>query len=163
MPKKIKADSLPASIGTLYPPPHHTHSKSRIKRALGNAFGLDQFGVNQTVLPPGTWSALPHWHTTEDELVYVLSGTATLVSGDHTEDMGPGDCVGFKAGEEIGHCIQNNSDADVVILEIGSRNPQEKAYFPGRDMMADFSAETLFRKLDGSSMGPLTRRGPDDD
>lgn len=163
MPRKIDIASIPAKTGTLYPPPHHLHTRAREKRALGDAAGLTQFGVNLTRLPAGTWSALPHWHATEDEFVYVLEGTATLVSGDHEEPLGPGDCVGFKAGEEISHCIQNRSDADVLVLEIGSRHADEKAYYPGLDLMADMAGDNFYYHLDGTPIADIRRRGPDDD
>ncbi|WP_417270203.1 cupin domain-containing protein [Celeribacter sp.] len=163
MAKKIEATAVPVKIGTLYPPPHHQHTKAREKRALGDAAGLTQFGVNLTRLKPDTWSALPHWHETEDEFVYVLEGHPTLVYGDTTEALSPGDSVGFRAGEEIGHCIQNNTDEDVVLLEVGSRNPKERAFYPGLDFMADMSGSNAYYHFDGTPVADVKRRGPEDD
>ena len=163
MSKKIDIAEIPPKIGTLYPPPHHRNTRERQKKALGDAAGLTQFGVNLTTLPPGTWSALPHWHEREDEFVYVSSGHPTLVSGDHEETLSPGDCVGFKAGEEIGHCLQNRSDGDVVILEIGSRMQGERAFYPGLDLMADAASPNSYDHLDGTPYPDIRRRGPRED
>ncbi|GAA3869681.1 cupin domain-containing protein [Celeribacter arenosi] len=163
MSKKIDIAAIEPKIGTLYPPPHHQHTKAREKRALGDAAGLTQFGVNLTRLAPGTWSALPHWHEREDEFVFILSGTPTLVYGDTIELLGPGDSVGFKAGEEIGHCIQNNTDDDVLILEIGSRVEGERAFYPGLDLVADTARENFYYTLDGQPIPDVRRRGPQDD
>ncbi len=165
MPKSAKIDisAIIPKIGTLYPPPHHTHTKAREKRALGDAAGLTQFGVNLTRLPPGTWSALPHWHEREDEFVYVLFGFPTLVCGEHEEELAPGECAGFKAGDPTGHCIQNRTDDDVLILEIGSRNPNERAFYPGLDLMADMASPAFYHHLDGTPYPDIKRRGPNDD
>ncbi|CUH63738.1 hypothetical protein TG4357_00859 [Thalassovita gelatinovora] len=163
MRKKIDIAALPAKVGTLYPPPFHQKTKAREKRALGDAAGLTQFGVNQTRLPPGCWSALPHWHEKEDEFVYIIAGTPTLVYGDSEEQLTPGDCVGFKAGEEIGHCLQNRTDADVIVLEFGSRMPGEHAYYPGLDLMVDTGSPNFYHYLDGTPYPDIRRRGPQDD
>lgn len=163
MAKKIDVAALPPKVGSLYPPPHHLRTRSREKRALGDAAGLTQFGVNLTRLPPGSATALPHWHVQEDEFVYILEGHAVLVCGDIREDLGPGDCVGFKAGEEIGHCILNDSTEDVLLLEIGTRSTGEKAYYPGLDMMADMGREGVYFHLDGTPWEGVRRRGPGED
>ncbi len=161
MTKKIDISALPRKIGTLYPPPYSEKSLHREKKALGDAAGLTQFGVNLTRLPAGTWSSLPHWHVQEDEFVYILEGEAVLVCGDTEETLRPGDCAGFKAGEEVGHCIQNRSDRDVVLLEIGTRSKGEKAYYPGVDLMADLSKPEFYFHLDGTPYPDVRRRSPD--
>ncbi len=163
MTKTIDIAALPAKTGTMYPPPHHQNTKARVKRALGDAAGLTQFGVNQTILPPGTWSALPHWHEKEDEFVYIIAGNPTLVYGEGEEQLAPGDCVGFKAGEEIGHCLQNRTDSDVIVLEIGSRMEGERAFYPGLDLVADTSTPSFYLHLDGTPYEDVRRRGPEDD
>lgn len=163
MSSKIDISALPVKIGTLYPPPHHRATRGREKRALGDAVGLTQFGVNLTRLVPGQASALPHWHEKEDEFVYVLEGTATLIYGDTEEILNAGDCTGFKAGEDVAHCIENRSDADVMLLEVGSRIADEKVYYPGLDLMADNSGANFYYHLDGRPVADIRRRGPTDD
>lgn len=162
-PGKLDVASIPPKIGTLYPPPHHQRTKRREKRALGDAAGLTQFGVNLTRLPPQTSSALPHWHEREDEFVYVVTGTPTLIYGDTEEMLHPGDCAGFAAGEQIAHAIENRTDQDVVILEIGSRHTAERAFYPGLDLMMDATAPSFYLHLDGTPYPPPVRRGPESD
>ena len=74
----LRAMDLPARTGTIYPPPYAAAMAGRAKRALGDQFGLSQFGVNLTVLAPGAASAERHWHEKEDEFVYMLEGEVTL-------------------------------------------------------------------------------------
>jgi uncharacterized cupin superfamily protein len=160
---KIDISAIDAKIGTLYPPPFHKNTKAREKQALGDAVGLDQFGVNLTRLAPNTWSALPHWHEREDEFVYIVEGHPTLVYGDSEDQLAPGDCAGFKAGVEIAHCLQNRTDKDVVILEVGSKAKRERAFYPGLDLMVDTNAPSFYTHLDGTPYADIKRRGPQDD
>ena len=108
----VSALDLPARQGTDYPAPHDAPCRNRIRRALGDVFGLSQFGVNMLDLPPGTWSSQRHWHEQQDEFVYVLEGEVVLVTDAGEEVLRPGDCAGFKAGDPDGHHLQNRSDRD---------------------------------------------------
>lgn len=163
MSKKINISKILPKIGTLYPPPWHKGTRDRVKRALGDQAGLTQFGVNLTTLPPGCASALPHWHEREDEFVYIVSGHPTLIHGETEEQLAPGDCAGFKAGVEVAHCLRNDTDRDVVVLEIGSRIPGERAFYPGLDLMADTGSEHFYHHLDGLPYEAIRRRGPGED
>ena len=99
MKKRIDFVAVAPVIGTLYPPPFDQPCRMRERRRLGDAVGLTQFGVNLLRLPPGAWSSQCHWHTEEDEFVYVLSGEVVLVSDDGEEVLRAGDAAGFKAGD----------------------------------------------------------------
>jgi len=136
MSKKIDIASLKPVIGTLYPPPFDEPCLSRERTKLGDATGLTQFGVNLLRLPPGAWSSQRHWHTASDEFVYVLSGEVTLVSNAGPEVLQAGDAAGFKAGDPDGHCLQNRSHSDALILEIGTRIPQDAGHYADVDMLA---------------------------
>jgi uncharacterized cupin superfamily protein len=109
----------------------------RTKRALGDVFGLVNFGVNYTTLPPGAASALQHYHSHQDEFVYVLQGTATCQWGQEEEfEIGPGQCMGFPKGRRVGHCIVNKSkDTIVVYLEIGDRSAGDYVEYPKVDLI----------------------------
>ena len=122
MSKKIDVAALSPVIGTMYPPPYDEPCLARSRTKLGDAAGLTQFGVNLLHLPPGAWSSQRHWQTASDEFVYVLSGEVTLVTNSGAETLRPGDCAGFKAGDPDGHCLQNRSTTDAIILEIGTRS-----------------------------------------
>ena len=120
---KIDLSAAPRRSGTGYPPPYDEPCKLRERVRLGDAAGLSQFGVNLLRLPPGQWSSQRHWHATEDEFTWVLEGEVVLVTDAGEEILRPGDCAGFPAGEANGHCFQNRSDRDALLLEVGTRNP----------------------------------------
>ena len=133
--KKIDIAAAPTRFGTAYPPPFDAPCRERRKWKLGDAAGLTQFGVNLLRLAPGVWSSQRHWHTAEDEFVYVLEGEVVLVTGAGEEVLRAGDCAGFKAGEPDGHHLQNRSDCEAVVLEVGGRRPAEYgADYPDIDL-----------------------------
>jgi uncharacterized cupin superfamily protein len=137
MTRKIHIESAPITQGTAYPPPFDTPCLERMRRRLGDAAKLTQFGVNLTRLAPGTWSSQRHWHTGEDEFIYIVSGEAVLVTDAGEEVLRAGDCCGFKAGVADGHHLQNRSNQDVMVLEVGTRRPDEdEACYPDIDLHA---------------------------
>jgi uncharacterized cupin superfamily protein len=130
----IVASNVKPRLGTGYPAEYAEPCRTREKRALGDQFGLDQFGVNLTTLPPGCWSSLRHWHSTEDEFIYVLEGEITLID-DHGEHvLRPGMCAGFKAGVANGHHLVNRSTKVAHYLEVGSRMADEDVVYSDVDM-----------------------------
>ena len=131
---KIDIASLPVDSRTNYPEPFNKVVLGRSRKRLGNAAGLDQFGVNLTTLKPGAASALRHWHEKEDELVYILAGEVVLIENDGATVLKPGDAAGFKAGVANGHHLVNNSNRDAVFLEIGTRAKHERAEYPDVDL-----------------------------
>ncbi len=157
MSKKIDSAALIAKIGTLYPPPHDAPCLSRERKALGDAAGLTQFGVNLLRLPPGAWSSQRHWHPAGDEFVFILSGEAVLVTDAGEEVLRAGDAAGFKAGDPDGHCLQNRSDADVTALEIGTRIPHDGATYSDIDMLATGSG--AYTQKDGTPYPVAGGRG----
>jgi uncharacterized cupin superfamily protein len=136
MAEPVRALDVPARTGTIYPQPYAAALAGRAKRALGDLFGLSQFGVNLTVLAPGTASSERHWHETEDEFIFILEGEAVLIDDQGEHPLGPGMCVGFKAGVPNAHKLVNRSSAPVTILEVGTRSESERAHYPEADMLA---------------------------
>ncbi|MEO6339050.1 MAG: cupin domain-containing protein [Caulobacteraceae bacterium] len=132
--KKIDIATAPTRFGTAYPPPYDEPCKARRRWKLGDAAGLTGFGVNLLRLPPGCWSSQRHWHSREDEFVYVLEGEVVMVTDAGEEVLRAGDCAGFKAGDPDGHHIQNRSDGEAVLLEIGGRQPSETVDYPDIDL-----------------------------
>lgn len=108
----------------------------REKRPLGDLFGLTCFGVNLTRLAPGAMSALRHAHSRQDEFVYILQGNPTLHSNAGRTLLAPGMCAGFKAGTGDAHHLVNESDTEVVYLEIGDRSPDDEGTYPDDDLHA---------------------------
>ena len=147
---KIDISTAPTRFGTGYPPPYDAACAGRRRWKLGDAAGLTQFGVNLLRLPAGQWSSQRHWHTAEDEFVWVLEGEVVLVTDEGETIMRPGDCAGFKAGEPNGHQLQNRSDQEAVLLEVGSRRPGEDGgAYPDIDLMLT-PGETQYRHKDGT-------------
>jgi len=129
-PVALDAESVTPRIGSGYPEPFASRVAGRAKRVLGDVFGLTSFGVNLSRLPPGTASALRHSHAHEDEFVYILEGTPTLVTDAGETPLQPGMCAGFPAGTVDAHHLINRGANDVVYLEIGSRHPNEAVEYP---------------------------------
>ena len=132
---KIDIANLPVDSRTNYPEPFNRVVMGRARKRLGNAAGLDQFGVNLTTLKPGAASALRHWHEKEDELVYILEGEVVLIEDEGETVLKPGDAAGFKASVRNGHHLVNKSNRDAVYLEIGTRSTHERAEYPDVDML----------------------------
>jgi uncharacterized cupin superfamily protein len=133
---KIDIAKLRVDTRSGYPPPFDRVVVGRERKRLGNAAGLDQFGVNLTTLKPGAASALRHWHEKEDELVFVLEGEVVLIEDGGETVLKPGDAAGFKANTPNGHHLINKTNRDAVYLEIGARSKYERAEYPDVDLMA---------------------------
>jgi uncharacterized cupin superfamily protein len=129
MPKRIDVTSASTVTGARYPSPYDEPCAGRFRRCIGDLAGLTQFGVNLTRLPPRCWSSQRHWHTDEDEFVFVIEGELVLVTDSGEEILRGGDCAGFKAGTAEGHHLQNRSDRDAVVLEVGTRRPDDDCVF----------------------------------
>jgi uncharacterized cupin superfamily protein len=155
--KKIDISAVKALLGSGYPPPYDEPCRQRQRRRLGDTARLTQFGVNLLRLPPGVWSSQRHWHTAEDEFVYVLEGEVVLVSDAGEEVLRAGDCAGFKAGEPDGHHLQNRSGAEVMLLEIGTRNPEKDGVdYPDIDLEIR-PGDRGFLHKDGTPYPPRSR------
>jgi uncharacterized cupin superfamily protein len=162
MKKRIDVAALTPITGTLYPPPYDTPCRARERTKLGDAAGLSQFGVNLLRLPPGAWSSQRHWHTGSDEFVYVLSGEVVLVTDGGEEALRPGDAAGFPAGDTNGHCLQNHSDRDAEVLEIGTRVSNDAGHYSDIDMVAPSGGKpAIYTHRDGTPYQDIRRRGPD--
>lgn len=162
MAKRIDPKALDTRTGTFYPHPHAEKCLARERRRLGDAAGLTQFGVNLLRLPPGVWSSQRHWHYEQDEFVYVLEGQAVLVTDAGEEILKAGDCAGFKAGDPDGHHIQNRSDGDVWLLEVGTRVAGDGAEYPDIDMIHPRDGKpALYTRRDGTAYPGLRWRTPE--
>jgi uncharacterized cupin superfamily protein len=137
MTRKIDTQHLAPIVGSRYPPPFDLPCHERVRRRLGDAAALTQFGINLLTLPPGAWSSQRHWHTAEDEFIYVVSGEVVLSTDGGEEVLRPGDCAGFPAGVCDGHHLQNRSAREAVVLEVGSRRiAEDETFYPDIDLRA---------------------------
>lgn len=161
MTKRIDVARLASVVGTLYPQPFDEPCRARERTKIGDAAGLSQFGVNLLRLPPGAWSSQRHWHTGSDELVYVLSGEVVLVTDGGEEVLRAGDAAGFPARDSNGHCLQNRSDREARVLEIGTRVAGDTGYYSDIDMMAPGDGKpAIYTHRDGTPYPDIRRRGP---
>jgi uncharacterized cupin superfamily protein len=128
--------AAPRTKPSNYPEPFASRVQGREKRALGDVFGLRNFGVNHTRLAPGAISALRHHHTRQDEFIYILQGHPTLMTDEGATALAPGMCAGFAAGSGNGHQLINQTQEDVVYLEVGDRTPGDAAGYPDDDLEA---------------------------
>lgn len=150
MPKRVESNSLPVIVGSGYPVPFDKPCSARARQRLGDPSGLNDFGVNLLRLPPGTWSSQRHWHTTEDEFVFVIEGEVVLITDSGEETLRIGDSAGFKAGVNDGHHLENRSARDAVVLEVGSRNPQDEVEYSDIDMRFSRTGAGHFAHKDGT-------------
>lgn len=130
------ADAAPRTRPSNYPEPFASMMARRIKRPLGDQFGLRNFGVNLTELPPGAVSALRHGHSRQDEFIYIVSGHPVLRTDAGDTALAPGMCAGFAAGRSDAHCLWNPTAEVVTYLEIGDRTPGDVAHYPDDDLAA---------------------------
>jgi uncharacterized cupin superfamily protein len=148
--KKLDLAAIPLESGCNYPPPFDAPCLGSDWRRLGRAAGLTAFGVNLSRLPPGVWSSQRHWHSHEDELVFVVSGELVLVTDAGEEILRAGDCAAFKAGDADGHHLVNRSGADAIVLEVGNADPQhDRCVYSDIDMVAEPGVEGYSHR-DGS-------------
>lgn len=151
-PTALRAEDVPPrAVKSLYPAPFAARVAGREKRALGDAFGLVNFGVNHVRLAPGACSALRHAHAKQDELYYVLAGRPTLRTNAGATVLEPGTCVGFRAGTGDAHQLVNETAEDVVFLIVGDRTPGDSASYPEDDLaVAQEDGRWVFRHKDGT-------------
>ena len=146
---KLDLATVPARNGSGYPAPFDAPCATRTRWRLGDAGGLTDFGVNLMTLPPGGWSSQRHWHTHEDEFVYILSGELTLIEDGGETILRAGDCATFAKNSGNGHHMINRSATTATYLEAGSRQPDDLTTCSDIDMMSS-NADGRFVHKDGT-------------
>jgi len=150
-PPALDAADVATVTGSGYPEPFKSRVAARRKQRLGDALGLKHFGVNLTTIPPGATSALRHWHSHEDEFIYIVSGELVLVTNDGEQPLTAGMCAGFPAGKPDGHCLVNRTRKDAVYLEVGDRRPEDAVTYPDDDIAGQATPQgRRFTRKDGS-------------
>ena len=149
-PKMPKLDlaQIPTHEGSGYPAPFATPCAQRLRQRLGDAGGLTDFGVNLMRLPPGAWSSQRHTHSAEDEFVYVLSGTLTLIEDEGETLLHPGDAATFPKATGNGHHLVNRGAETATYLEIGTRNPADHTTYPDIDLQV--ADDGIYKRMDGT-------------
>ncbi|MEH1900975.1 MAG: cupin domain-containing protein [Nostoc sp.] len=143
----INPQEVPSEIRTNYPDEFKPMVAGRIRQQLGNFAGLQNFGVNLVKLEPGSYSSIRHWHSHQDEFIYVLEGELTLVTDKGAEILTPGMAAGFPAAEANAHHLVNRSSVVAIYLEVGDRTPNDKVTYPDENLMTTASPDGKSRKL----------------
>lgn len=147
----IDIDTVPRETGSTYPEPYASQMGQRCFQALGDAAGLTQFGAVLVTMQPGDLSSLRHWHTDEDEFVWVVSGQLVLVQDDGEVSLSPGDACGFARGDTNGHHLQNRSGEEAQYLAIGTRSSGDICTYSDVDLQFHARAGAgVFTRHDGS-------------
>ncbi len=147
----LDPSEVTSATSSNYPDPFKPFVTGRNKRRLGEVLGLNNFGVNLTTLKSGAQSALRHWHKTQDEFIYVVSGELTLVTNVGEQILHTGMCAGFPAGFMEGHCLINRSNEDASYLEVGDRTADDHVVYPDDDLVARLvDGQWRFERRDGT-------------
>jgi uncharacterized cupin superfamily protein len=147
----VASQVAPRAQLSVYPEPFASRMQGRVKRQLGDLFGLSNFGVNLTQLLPGAGSALRHAHAKQDEFIYILQGHPVLVTNAGETQLSPGMCAGFKAGTGNAHQLLNRSNEEVTYLELGDRSAGDSVVYPDDDIQAALvDGKWKFSHKDGS-------------
>jgi uncharacterized cupin superfamily protein len=160
MTKKIQLDAAPEIRGSRYPAPYGAPCAGRVRRVLGDTAGLTQFGANLMRLPAGCWSSQRHWHTVEEEFIFVVEGSVVLVTDSGEETLNAGDCAGFRAGSGDGHHLQNRSKMDALVLEVGSRRTDEDEVFYSDIDLRALKGRKGFARKNGEAYPEKKPRNP---
>lgn len=132
---KINLKTVPVALGATYPAPLDEPCKTRVARRLSVGGGLTQFGANHVTLPAGCWASQRHHHSNEDEFIYILTGQPTLIDDDGETSLKPGDSCAHPAGDNNAHHLVNNTDKEVTMLVVGTRNPEnDHCQYPDVDL-----------------------------
>lgn len=147
----VSPSEVTAVTGSRYPDEFKHLVGNRVRRTLGDAFGLTDFGVNILDIAPGTASALRHWHTDEDEFVFVLEGEVVLTTDAGEQTIRSGQAAGFAKGIADGHRFENRSHSPARLLEIGSRSATDEVHYPDHDLF--YGPGTGFVRKNGEPYG----------
>lgn len=146
---RLDPDAIERHTGSSYPAPHDAPCAARVRQRLGDAGGLTDFGVNLLELPPGSWSSQRHWHSGEDEFVWIVRGEVVLVTDAGESVLRAGDCAAFPKGARDGHHLVNRSAQPALCLEVGSRGRHDVCTYPDIDMYVE-STDDIYRHRDGT-------------
>jgi uncharacterized cupin superfamily protein len=149
----VAAEAPPRPRSSSYPEPFAARVAGRIKHPLADAFGIRNFGVNLTRLQPGAISALHHRHSRQDEFIYVLEGEPTLFTDAGETQLRPGMVAGFAAGGTAHH-VENRSQNDCLILEVGDRTAGDEGTYPLDDLQVAMGEDGKwhYSRKDGTAL-----------
>lgn len=146
---KIDLAAVPVIRGSDYPPPFDAPCAGRASQRLARHAGLTQFGASLTVIDPDSWSSQRHWHSEQDEFVWVVEGELVLITQGGETILRAGDCAAFPKGEPDGHHLVNRGDRPATVLAIGGKSAGDRCIYADIDMI-DAGGETGYTRRDGT-------------
>jgi uncharacterized cupin superfamily protein len=97
---------------------------------VGRLIGARKLGCALGVLERGEVYCPNHWHTQEEEVFVIWSGTPTLRTPQGEFVLRPGDVVAFPTGERGAHRISNESDASCLVLMLANVDAGDVCHYP---------------------------------
>ena len=110
---------------------------------IGRLLGARKLSYAVGRLQKGQHYCPYHWHTAEEELFVVISGTPTLRTPRGTFQLRARDIVAFPTGERGAHRIWNDSDDEAVVLMVASSDSADVCYYPDSHKFVVESTGTL--------------------
>jgi len=137
---KVDLGEIPVRTGSRYPKRFwQSNGDVTLRESQSVALGLTAFGATRTLLPPGAASSLRHYHTSEDELVVVLSGELLMLTNAGETPMRAGDIASFPKGVADAHCFVNRSSAPAVLIAIGDNRDEDSCFYPDVGMRTELT------------------------
>ncbi|WP_323171510.1 cupin domain-containing protein [Natrialba sp. PRR66] len=100
------------------------------RKELSNAVGASELGCSLYELPPGMRSWPYHYHTANEEALYVLAGEGQLRCTDGEQSLTAGDYVTLPADERGGHRVINDGDDPLRYLALSTMNEPDVTVYP---------------------------------
>ncbi|MFB1063014.1 cupin domain-containing protein [Natrinema sp. H-ect4] len=100
------------------------------RKELSTAVDASDLGCSLYELPPGMRSWPYHYHTANEEAIYVLAGDGKLKTEDGLEPLTAGDYVTFPADERGGHRVVNDGDEPLRYLAMSTMNEPDITVYP---------------------------------
>lgn len=100
------------------------------RKELAAATDADQLGCSLYELEPGKRSWPYHYHTANEEALYVLAGSGMLRIDGTEQSLTAGDYVAFPADESGGHQVVNDGDETLRYLAMSTMNEPDVTIYP---------------------------------
>jgi len=98
-------------------------------RALSDVGGYAKIGFGLLELGPDCNTRPAHYHTMEEEHLYVLEGSGTLHLDDKTHPLSKGSYAHFPAGQKVHHCLSTDKNESLKYIIVGERIKQDKVFY----------------------------------
>jgi uncharacterized cupin superfamily protein len=108
------------------------------RKQLSEAAGSEKLGASLYELDPGTRSWPYHYHTANEEAIFVLSGAGLLRAEDGERDLTAGDFVALPADERGGHQVVNDGEEPLRYLMVSTMVEPDVTVYPEMETFGVF-------------------------